>query len=109
MAWKTVEEYPEVPDSITGATSKNDTRISRTAHSFVIAFPPCECLEIPDWAPSRLRAPPPPNRERIPQESGQRGRLSRSELPRRNPGTDFEPSHPAPLCPTGERLRRQRR
>src|SRR5438876_856395 len=43
MAWKTVEEYPEVPDSITGATSKNDTRITRTAHTFVIAFAPCEC------------------------------------------------------------------
>src|SRR5206468_645762 len=40
MAWNTVEEYPDVPDSITGATSKNDTRITRTAHSFVIAFPP---------------------------------------------------------------------
>jgi len=36
MAWNTVEEYPEVPDSITGATSKNDTTISRTAQSFVI-------------------------------------------------------------------------
>src|SRR2546428_13565135 len=45
MAWKTVEEYPEVPDSITGATSKNDTRITRTAHTFVIAFVSCEWLE----------------------------------------------------------------
>src|SRR5437867_11227770 len=102
MAWNTVEEYPEVPDSITGATSKNDTRISRTAHSFVIAFPPCECLELPDFEPSQLRAPPPPpNRGRIPQLSGQRARVSRSELTPWNPRTGLEPIDPAPLCSNG--------
>jgi flavin reductase (DIM6/NTAB) family NADH-FMN oxidoreductase RutF len=39
MAWKNWVE-PEVPDSITGATSRNDATINSAATSFVMALSP---------------------------------------------------------------------
>jgi hypothetical protein len=55
MAWNIVEDS-ELPDSITGATSKNDARISRTAQSFVMAFSPLRGYGLRAWT-LPMRAP----------------------------------------------------
>jgi hypothetical protein len=56
MDWKIVEDS-EVPDSITGATNKNDARISRTAQNFVMALSPLRRERLRPWTlPMRVPA-----------------------------------------------------